>query len=170
MADGVFNEIAQRLMQRIVIGVDPDRRLGAGDGHAAMPDQRERRHRMRHFESQRGKIGPFVTLQGQGLELGHKKQLLDQPAHAPNIFAERGSNRLVAEGIEMRGQNRERGAQLMGRIGREIPLRAKTLVEAVERGVDGADQRGQLPRQTRRGQTTFARGRRDARGLQSQRL
>ena len=105
------------------------------------------RHGLGHLEGQRREIGPLLGSQGEGLELGHLEQLLHQPAHAGDILAQRRRDRAVAQRIEMGGQDGERRAQLMRRVGGEIALGAKALVEAVEGGVDRPHQRRQLARQ-----------------------
>ena len=147
---GVLDQIAQRLMQRIVIAVDG---TGASAPITAMSRSRRQRHgrqRLGHLERERREIGLLLRLQGQGLQLGHLQQLVDQSAHARHILAQRRGDRRVAQRVEMGGQDRKRRAQLMRRVGREVPLGAEALIETVERRIDRLHQRRQLAAAGRR--------------------
>ena len=61
----------------------------------------------------------------------------------------------------MSGEDRQRGAKLMRRVGGEVALGAKAFVEPVEGGIDRMHQRRQLARQVVQGQSALALGRCD---------
>ena len=134
---------------------------GAGHGDVAPARQRHGRHGLGHFEGEGGEIRLLRGLHRQRFELGHLEQLLHQAAHAGHILAQRRRDGAITQRVEMGGENGQRRAELMGGIGREVPLGPEALVEAIEGGVDRPHQRRQLARQVGERQAPLAHRRRD---------
>ena len=58
----------------------------------------------------------------KGFELGHFEQLVDQPAHAFDVLAQRPGHLAVLDHVDLGAQDRQRRAQLVRRIGGELAL------------------------------------------------
>ena len=80
---------------------------------------------------------------------GQHEQIVDVPAHAVELVGDQRDRlgslcRVVAEHLEVSADDRDRGAQLMGDVVEERPLRRERFVEAVEHAVELVAELGQL--------------------------
>ncbi len=111
-----------------------------------MLGDRERRDCADDFGADGAQIRGLAGIEHQRVELGDLQELGDDAAHAFDVGMQRLPRGAVAERLDPRAQDRERRAQLMGGVGGELALHAKTVLETIERLVDGGDQRHDLAR------------------------
>ena len=91
-------------------------------------------------------IGPGVAANDEALELGDVEHLAHGARHVDDVAAQRVAHRAGLERIDARAHDGERRPQLMRHVGGEVALGAEARFEAVERLVDGMDQRQDLGR------------------------
>jgi hypothetical protein len=97
-----------------------------------------------HVRADRAQIRRLRRIEHQRVQFGDLEQLPDDAAHALDVGVKLPRSRAVAKGLDAGLQNSQRRSQLMRRIGGELSLHAKAVLEPVERLVDGRDQRKNL--------------------------
>lgn len=118
-----------------------------------------------HFGADGTQISGLAGIEHQRVEFCDLQQLGDDAAHARDVVMQRLPGLSIAKHLDPRAQDRKGRAQLMGRVGRELALHAKTVLEAVERLVDRRDERHDLARNPLDRQANVRAGRADIAGL-----
>ncbi len=153
MGEGVLHQIADRLEQHLRLAAHPDRTGRAGQGQMPAPGQGQGRHIFHHPAAQVLEIDPMRRVEHEGLQLRHAQQLADDAAHDVDVGLDLVSGRAVGQGAHPHAQDRQRRAQLVRRVGGELPLDAEALLEPVERLVHRLGQGRDLIGQAIGGQT-----------------
>lgn len=143
--DGVLNQIAQRVFNRIDLSGNPDRLVRPVEtDHAPLPNRPRR-------QTTNGACRESVEFDNilrrwHGVEPRDAEQLLDQAVHPRRIATEELHGWTVRELVKLCRQDRKWRAQLMRGIGGELALKDQAAFEPVERLVEASDQRQQLAR------------------------
>ena len=140
---------------RPAVGAGERDRLGHVDG--------KRRHEAHRLGADGVEVGPGIAADDEALELGDVEHLAHGARHVDEIGAQRVANRPGLQRIDPGAHDGERRAQLVRHVGGEVALRAEARLEAVERLVDGMDQRHDLGRHRLLGQAHVGARRPDRR-------
>src|SRR5262252_6425936 len=97
-------------------------------------------------------VEPIGHVESNSIKSSYPEELIHKPVHARDIGLDLRNLSIFIDTIECRGDDRKGRAQFVGRIGRELPLEIKPLLEAVQRVINGGDERRDFARQIILGQ------------------
>ena len=149
---GVGEQVGHDLVQPRRVAGHAERRVGQGQAPLALAV--DDAGVVDRLEQQAGQVDGLALEGASGVEARQQQQVLDQPGHPGRLgldLAQRGAGRvgLPAGELGVAGDRRQRGAQLVGGVGDELPDLLLAAVpglqgrlDVVEHGVEG---RADLP-------------------------
>ena len=146
MFDSILRKIADGALHHFGIAFDPYR--------LARPKQRDlssllkcqRGSVLNHLGTNSSRVRKLQRINRQRVELSNVEQLTDNPAHRFDVVMERLPDALILQRIHAGAQYAERRAQFMRRVGGELPLSPKPLIQPVKRLIYRGQKRTYLAR------------------------
>ncbi len=147
MNHGVFNEVSNRILDRVPIPFDRDWGLGSAESDHSLLCQCPRSHSLDNTTSHFVEVYRAADVQDDCIEASDAQQLLDQPIHTSYVGLELAQFSVSLHAIEGRRDDGEGRAQSVGSIRRELPLNSKATFQSIERTIHGGDKRRDFARE-----------------------
>ncbi len=141
MRCSVFDQVPDRIRNRVGIPFHVYGLVGPAEGDHPVSGQSPWSHVRNDARGYFIEVYCPGNVQSDRIQPGDAQQLLNQPIHARYIRFDFDQLLIAVHRVECPGDNRERRAQLVCSVRRELPLNGEALFQAVEGAVHGGDKR-----------------------------
>ncbi len=125
VSNRILDQISDRVADRVSVPSYDDRLVVAMEGDRFVLRQRPGRHACDDIGGHVVQVDAIGDIESNRIKSGNSKKLIDEPIHAGDIGFDLCNLYVLIDGIESRGDDRERRAKLVGCICGELVVEGR---------------------------------------------